>query len=81
MTVALNSGLRPQKQAGSLCRYGRPFIGGDKVAPLDGDLVDSIDPAAGLPWSEVAFGGPRNIDHVVVAAASSPRVRATDLRP
>lgn len=80
MTVVLNSGLQPQKQAGSLYGYDRLQISGGWVAPADGDLADSLDPATDQPWTDVTFGGPRKIDHAVAAAASSPRVRAASLR-
>lgn len=78
MTVVLNSGLQPQKQAGSLCGYDRLFIGGERVVPPDGGLADSIDPAMEQLWIEVTFGGQRKIDHAV-AAAASPGARAADL--
>lgn len=52
-------------------QYDRLFIGGEWVAPIDGGLVDSIDPAVGKPWARVAFGGPKDIDRAVDAARSA----------
>lgn len=52
----------------TLARYDRLFIGGEWVAPIDGQLVESIDPATGQPWAVVAFGGPKDIDRAVKAA-------------
>lgn len=65
------------------------FIGGEWVAPLDGQLHESIDPATGCTWARVAFAGPRDIDRAVDAANSalkgpwskwSPAQRASLLR-
>jgi aldehyde dehydrogenase (NAD+) len=77
VTVVLNSGLQPQKQAGSLCGHDRLYIGGDRVVPPDGVIADNIDPAMEQPWTDVTFGGPRKIDHAV--AAAPPGARAADL--
>src|SRR5262249_37521157 len=52
----------------ALERYDRLYIGGDWVEPADGYIVESIDPATGAPWAQVAFGGPRDIDRAVAAA-------------
>ncbi|QCI65303.1 aldehyde dehydrogenase [Phreatobacter stygius] len=49
-------------------RYERLFIGGEWVAPLDGAIVETTDPATGQPWATVAFGGPGDIDRAVAAA-------------
>lgn len=54
--------------ADALRRYEQLFIGGNWVAPNDGHLVQSVDPATGRPWASVAFGGPADIDHAVGAA-------------
>ena len=53
---------------GELRRYPHLFIGGEWVAPVDGGMVESIDPATGRPWAAVAFGGPQDIDRAVQAA-------------
>lgn len=68
MAVALNPQAEHPAPVGALRRYDSLFIGGEWVAPLDGGLVESIDPATGLAWAEVAFGGPRDIDRAVAAA-------------
>jgi acyl-CoA reductase-like NAD-dependent aldehyde dehydrogenase len=47
------------------------FIGGEWVAPLDGEVVASIDPASGTEWARIAFGGPGDIDRAVVAAQAA----------
>jgi len=49
------------------------FIGGEWVAPLDGDLVPSIDPSTGTAWALNAFGGTRDIDRAVDAANEAMR--------
>ncbi|MET0338094.1 MAG: hypothetical protein ABW063_10075, partial [Caulobacter sp.] len=41
-------------------RFDQLFIGGEWVAPVDGSLVESIDPATGKPWAVVAMGGPKD---------------------
>ncbi len=51
-----------------LAQYPRLFIGGQWLAPTDGALVDSLDPATGRPWARVAFGGAGDIDRAVAAA-------------
>lgn len=33
------------------------FIGGEWVAPIDGEQVPSINPATGSAWALAAFGG------------------------
>ncbi|MGH6616120.1 aldehyde dehydrogenase [Sphingomonas sp.] len=48
--------------------FDRLFIGGDWVEPIDGGVRDSIDPATGKPWGEVAFGGAKDVDRAVTAA-------------
>ncbi|MDP1692002.1 MAG: aldehyde dehydrogenase [Burkholderiaceae bacterium] len=49
------------------------FIGGEWVAPLDGELVPSINPATGSAWALAAFGGKRDIDRAVEAANEAMR--------
>ena len=49
------------------------FIGGEWVAPIDGELVPSINPATGSPWALAAFGGRRDIDRAVEAAGQAMR--------
>ncbi len=49
-------------------RFDRLFIGGSWVAPLDGGVRDSVDPATGRPWTQVAYGGAQDIDRAVAAA-------------
>lgn len=55
----------------SLRRFEKLFIGGEWVAPLDGAIAESIDPARGQPWAAVAFGGPKDIDRAVDAARAA----------
>ena len=55
----------------SLARYDRLFIGGEWVAPIDGEIVESIEPATGEPWAAVAFGGVQDVDRAVAAARSA----------
>ena len=54
-----------------LARYETLFIGGEWVAPIDGEIVESIDPATGQPWASVAFGGPKDMDRAVAAARAA----------
>ncbi len=49
-------------------RFDRLYINGAWVAPLDGGIRGSIDPATGKSWGEVAFGGTADIDRAVAAA-------------
>jgi (Z)-2-((N-methylformamido)methylene)-5-hydroxybutyrolactone dehydrogenase len=51
-----------------LARYDKLFIGGEWVTPLDGGLMESIDPSTGQPWAIAAFGGKQDIDRAVAAA-------------
>jgi aldehyde dehydrogenase (NAD+) len=44
------------------------FIGGEWVAPLDGGLVDVVNPATEEPIAQAALGGPMDIDHAARAA-------------
>ncbi|MFC3051917.1 aldehyde dehydrogenase [Kordiimonas pumila] len=54
-----------------MARYEKLFIGGEWVAPVDGSLVESIDPSTGKPWAIVAFGGAKDIDRAVAAARAA----------
>ncbi|MCW5656798.1 MAG: aldehyde dehydrogenase [Burkholderiaceae bacterium] len=49
------------------------FIGGEWVAPLDGEVVPSIDPSTGAHWALAAFGGKRDVDRAVEAAGAAMR--------
>jgi aldehyde dehydrogenase (NAD+) len=55
----------------ALLRHERLFIGGEWVKPIDGALVESIDPATGRAWASVAFGGKADVDRAVAAARSA----------
>ncbi len=48
--------------------YDKLFIGGEWVAPIDGEIVETFDPSTGRPWARVAFGGRRDVDRAVAAA-------------
>ncbi len=48
--------------------YRHLYIGGAWVSPADGGVMDSIDPATGRVWAQVAFGGRADIDAAVAAA-------------
>ncbi|MFV3128945.1 aldehyde dehydrogenase [Niveispirillum sp. KHB5.9] len=52
-------------------RFDRLFINGEWVAPLDGGVRGSIDPATGQPWGDVAYGGKADIDRAVAAARAA----------
>jgi len=54
--------------AGALRRYEHLYINGEWVAPIDGELVESVDPAIGKPWAVVPMGGVKDIDRAVAAA-------------
>jgi acyl-CoA reductase-like NAD-dependent aldehyde dehydrogenase len=47
---------------------GRHFIGGEWVESADGATFETIDPATGQPITEVAQGGPQDVDRAVAAA-------------
>src|SRR3954454_6945461 len=47
------------------------FIGGEWVAPLDGGIVDVVNPATEEPIAQAALGGPMDIDRAVRAAHGS----------
>jgi len=55
----------------ALVEYPALYIGGEWVAPVDGGMLDSIDPAIGRPWARVAYGGPKDIDRAVAAARAA----------
>lgn len=44
------------------------FIGGEWVAPADGEVTTSINPSTGQPWARVALAGEKDIDLAVSAA-------------
>ncbi|MFJ4376217.1 aldehyde dehydrogenase [Pseudomonas japonica] len=52
----------------SLTRYEHLYIDGQWVAPLDGQLIESIEPATGKPWAIAPLGGTADIDRAVAAA-------------
>ncbi|MES2496487.1 MAG: aldehyde dehydrogenase [Pseudomonadota bacterium] len=52
-------------------RFDRLYIGGEWVAPIDGGVRGSIDPATGESWGDVAYGGPKDIDRAVAAARAA----------
>ena len=54
--------------ATELARYEQLYIGGEWVDPVDGEIVDSIDPATGRAWARVPMGGTQDIDRAVAAA-------------
>jgi acyl-CoA reductase-like NAD-dependent aldehyde dehydrogenase len=49
-------------------RYEKLYIGGEWVAPIDGELVESLDPSNGRSWATVPFAGPADVDRAVAAA-------------
>lgn len=53
--------------------YDKLFIGGEWVAPIDGEVVETFDPSTGRPWARVAFGGRRDVDRAVAAAREAFR--------
>ena len=54
--------------ADAVMTYDKLFIGGEWVAPIDGGMMDTVDPARGTPWARVAYGGKADIDRAVSAA-------------
>ena len=54
-------------------RQEKLFIGGEWVAPIDGAVVESIDPSTGKVWATAAFGGRADIDRAVNAAQDALR--------
>ncbi|MDP9090232.1 MAG: aldehyde dehydrogenase [Pseudomonadota bacterium] len=57
----------------SLVRQERLFIGGEWVKPIDGDTIESIDPAEGRAWAVAPVGGVKDIDRAVAAAQDAMR--------
>ncbi|WP_261537751.1 aldehyde dehydrogenase [Burkholderia multivorans] len=55
----------------SLRRYEHLYIDGAWVKPIDGELVESIDPATGRAWAIAPMGGPQDIDRAVAAARAA----------
>ena len=51
-----------------LRRYEHLYIDGEWVKPIDGELIESIDPATGKPWAIAPMGGTKDIDRAVAAA-------------
>jgi aldehyde dehydrogenase (NAD+) len=51
-----------------LLRHEKLFIGGDWVAPTDGEIVASINPSTGKEWATAAYAGKADIDRAVTAA-------------
>lgn len=49
-------------------RYEHLYINGEWVKPIDGELIESIDPANGQPWAIAPMGGTQDIDRAVAAA-------------
>jgi aldehyde dehydrogenase (NAD+) len=47
------------------------FIDGAFVAPTDGTVIESINPATEEPLAEVAFAGPRDVQRAVAAARAA----------
>jgi aldehyde dehydrogenase (NAD+) len=56
-----------------LLRHEKLFIGGEWLAPDDGDIVASIDPSSGEEWATAAFAGKADIDRAVAAANEALR--------
>mgnify|MGYP000495286758 CR=1 FL=1 len=52
----------------TLITYDKLFIGGNWVTPLDGGMMDSVDPSIGRVWARVAYGGAADVDRAVAAA-------------
>lgn len=47
------------------------FINGAWVDPIDGEIVESIDPSTGTAWAAAALAGPGDIDLAVEAAEAA----------
>lgn len=54
--------------ATELYRAEKLFIGGEWVAPSDGEITTSINPSTGKPWASVAMAGAKDVDLAVAAA-------------
>lgn len=59
------------EHSGNLRRYEHLYINGEWVKPVDGEIVESINPATGKPWAIVPMGGSQDIDRAVDAARSA----------
>ena len=55
----------------TLYRSDKLFINGEFVSPIDGEIVESIDPSTGQSWALVAMGGAKDIDLAVAAAKAA----------
>jgi aldehyde dehydrogenase (NAD+) len=66
--IRVSGDLQQEEKHLPMSRYDRLFIAGEWVEPIDGELIESIDPSVGRPWAVVAMGGPRDIDRAVAAA-------------
>lgn len=55
----------------TLYQATRLFIGGQWVAPVDGEVAQSINPSTGKPWALAALGGAQDVDLAVAAAADA----------
>jgi len=53
---------------GTLRRYEQFYIDGEWVKPIDGHMIESIDPSTAKPWAIVAMAGSKDIDRAVEAA-------------
>lgn len=53
--------------------WNRLFVAGEWTKPEDGGIVETIDPATGRAWAEVAIGGIQDIDNAVAAASDALR--------
>ncbi len=62
------SAVQTSASSTALQRYERFYINGEWVSPIDGELVESIDPSTGKPWAIVPMGGTKDIDRAVAAA-------------
>lgn len=54
--------------ASSLPHYEHLYIDGQWVTPLDGEIIESIEPATGKPWAIAPLGGIKDIDRAVASA-------------
>jgi len=54
-------------------RSEKLFVGGEWASPIDGDIVESIDPSTGQPWARVAMGGRKDTDRAVEMAKDALR--------
>jgi len=54
-----------------LARYEKLFINGEWRDPIDGGMMETIDPATGQAWAVVAYGGKKDIDAAVAAARAA----------